>query len=257
MNATTTPTETPEERRARLEQKETELRQATLLNKASKEDLAAVEKLRVEFEKMLDAYQKSLKQVQDDMAARVNYSENKKPMIDVAVNTKLTDIKEIIDECNDQVTTCRQELEQKELARGAAKIAFEQANNTKAEKIRLLDEAKLHQNQLEDNLKKLAALQAAIEKAEEESKFAVMYYLMKEFITVQGLAQSTIITKDALRQKLNGALDAMDQAFQVFRQKEAEKNNTEESYNKKKDEFKKLEDGLRAKILSELAKISF
>lgn len=266
MSATTTPQETLEERRTRLEQQETELRQSTLLNKASKEDLVVAERLRADFERMLDAYQKSLQKNQNDTDAMANYSENKRPMIEVAVNAKLTEIDEIIKEFNDEVDTCRGELENIGIARGAAKIVFEQANGTLTEKNRLLDEVKLHQKQLEDNLKKLAGLQTAIEKAEEENKFAVMHYMMeKEFIPVQALVQSTfqepgqstLITKDKLEQKLNDAGNAMDLALQAFRQKEAEKNSTEESYNKKQAELKTLKDGLRAKILGELAEIDF
>lgn len=252
-----TPKEKLEELKKKLEEQDAELKQLTQLNKTYKEDFTTVDKLVKDFEKILDAYQKSLQRTQEEMAARVNYSKNKKPMIEVTVRDKLADIERVKTESNALVEKCRTDLDDLRTAKEKAKNAFDQAGNTLAEKIKLFDEAKLHQKPLEDNVKKLAVLQEAIEKEEGESKFAVMHYLMDDFIATQNLAQSAIITKDALEQKLNATWNVMDQALQDFRLKEAEKNNAEKSYDKKKEELKQLEDGLKEKILSGLAKISF
>jgi len=104
----------------------------------------------------------------------------------------------------------------------------------------------------------LADLQKQIEKEEEGGKYAVMYYLLQEYIAIKNASKVPVeASREKLEQELVAKWQAMDKALRVMRFKEKQQQEAAEKYDDKKKECQQLSAGKRAKILADLAKIAF
>ncbi len=254
--------QTPEEKRNELERNlaklDKDLQRLNQLSKTWKGDFAALDALIKELKKILDAYEKALPKLSDDWRARDNYARIQEPMLKEAVKGKEGEIDAIIKKWNNAEAECQRELEAARIARDEAGQALAQAQENHAAATQAFEETKLHQKRIEDDLKKLADLQKQIEKEEEGGKYAVMYYLLQEYIAIKNASEQPVeTTREKLEQDLITKWQAMDTALRVMRHQEKLQQEAAEKYDNKKKECEQLSAGKRANMLAELAEITF
>lgn len=254
--------QTPEEKRSELERNLTkldkDLQRLNQLNKTWKGDFAGLDALIKELKKILDAYEKALPKLSDDWSARDSYARIQEPMLKEAVKGKEQKIKDVIDGWNSQEENCLGELANAKKAKDEADQALAEAQENLAATTQAFEDTKLHQKRIEDDLKKLADLQKQIEKEEEGGKYAVMYYLLQEYIAIKNNCEQPVeTTREKLEQELVAKWQAMDTALRVMRFKEKQQKEAAEKYDNKKKECEQLSAGKRANILADLAEIAF
>lgn len=254
--------QTPEEKRSELERNLTkldkDLQRLNQLNKTWKDDFTTIDKLIKDLEKILDAYEKAQPKLSDDWSARDSYARIQEPMLKEAVKGKEGEIDGIVTKWNNAEVECQKELETAKKARDEADQALAEAQENLAAATQAFENTKLHQKRIEDDLKKLADLQKQIEKEEEGGKYAVMYYLLQEYIAIKNNSKVPVETsREKLEQELVAKWQAMDTALRVMRFKEKQQKEAAEKYDNKKKECEQLSAGKRAKILEELAGIKF
>lgn len=255
-------TQTPEEKRSELERNLTkldkDLQLLNQLNKTWKGDFAVLDALIKELKKILDAYEKAQPKLLEDWNVRKSYACNQEPMLKEAVKGKEGEIDGIIKKWDDAELECQEELETAKKARDEADQALAEAQENLAAATQAFENTKLHQKRIEDDLKKLADLQKQIEKEEEGGKYAVMYYLLQEYIAIKNNSKVPVETsREKLEQELVAKWQAMDTALRVMRFKEKQQKEAAEKYDNKKKECEQLSAGKRANILADLAKIAF
>lgn len=253
---------TPEDKRRELERNlvklDTDLQRLNLLNKIWKGDFAVLDALIKELEKILDAYEKVHPKLREDWSGRDNYARIQEPMLKEAVKGKDGEIDGIIKKWGKKEDDCKTELETTRAAKVNADLEVAEAQKNLTLATQELENAKLYQKRIEDDLKKLADLQRQIEKEEEGGKYAVMYFLLQEFITIKNNCKEPVeTTREKLKQDLFGKWQALDTALQVSRHKEKVQKDAAEKYENKKQECEQLSAGKRARILEELATIQF
>lgn len=254
--------QTPEEKRSELERNLTkldkDLQRLNQLNKTWKGDFAVLDALIKELKKILDAYEKALPKLLEDWRARDSYARIQEPMLKEAVKGNEPAILKIIDDWDGKETECKRELANAKKAKDEADQALAETQENLADATAEFENTKLHQKRIEDELKKLADLQKQIEKEEEGGKYAVMYYLLQEYIAIKNNCEEPVeMTREKLEQELVAKWQAMDTALRVMRFKEKQQQEAAEKYDNKKKECEQLSAGKRAKILEELAGIKF
>lgn len=252
----------PEEKRDELERNlaklDKDLQRLNQLSKTWKGDFAVLDALIKELKKILDAYEKARPKLSEDWSARDSYARIQEPMLEEAVKGKKTEIEAIIKKWNDAEEKCQEELETAKKAKDDADQALAAAQKDLADATAEFENTKLHQKRIEDDLKKLADLQKQIEKEEEGGKYAVMYYLLQEYIAIKNNSKEPVeATREKLEQDLITKWQAMDTALQVMRFKEKQQKEAAEKYDNKEKECEQLSAGKRAIILEELAGIKF
>lgn len=242
---------------AKLAQQQKKLAQLTQENKILEADKAALEALIAEFTKILDKYAAALAKLHEQKDEMNRYTENKTPMIEVAVKDHLDDINEIytandqiISDLEDELVQLKTVWEDAQVGYAAAKEAFELA---KAE----FENLKARQKSLEDDLKKLQQLRKTIESEEELNHFGVMYFLIGEFNDLLNSLFPRLVTVDALEDALISAWASQDTAQYEFRKHESNLAGSKKNYEDKQAELKQAQQHKRDNIIMQLSQIEF
>lgn len=242
---------------AKLAQQQQKLAQLTQENKILEADKAALVALIAEFTKILDKYAAALAKLHEQKDEMNRYTENKTPMIEVAVKDHLDDINEIyaandqiISDLEDELGQLKTAWEDAQEQHAAAKETFELA---KAE----FDNLKVRQKGLEDDLKKLQQLRKTIESEEELNHFGVMYFLIGEFNDLLNSLFPRLVTVDALEDALISAWAAQDAAQYEFRKHESNLAGSKKNYDDKLAELKLAQQHKRDTIIMQLSQIEF
>ncbi|MCB0258571.1 MAG: hypothetical protein KDH97_00040 [Calditrichaeota bacterium] len=240
-----------------LARQKLKLAQLSQESKILEADKAALEALIAEFTKILDKYAASLDKLGEQKDEMNRYTENKTPMIEVAVQDHLDDINEII-VANDQIVSdLEAELAQLKTAwedaqdgYTTAKEAFDTAKNE-------FDSLKTRQKSIEDDLKTLQQLRKTIESEEELNHFGVMYFLIGEFNTLLSGLIPRLVTRDALETALINAWVTFDTAQYELRKHESDLAGSKKNYEDKLAELETAQKNKRDNIIAQLSQIAF
>lgn len=239
----------------KLKQLQEQMEEIKKENLSCKDDKTRLEALLGEFAKILASYAKALVKIKGDSSDFTRYSEKKTEMIETAIKGHEGEINQTIEGVNQEIEQLQTKTEGLKSAMEYAKADFEQANTNYADKQKALDDLKTRQQFIEGNHKALNKLRDQIEKEEEESKYAVMYYLMNDFNNILNETKPALVSEGQLKAALYLAWQELDNAEDVKQTKEALWKTAEQAYAAGLEMLKQAQDQKRANILEKLSHI--
>lgn len=251
----------PERKLKELEEKLKQLLQQSeqlkIESQSCKDDKTKLETLLGEFAKILANYIKALGKIKEDATELKKYSDKKTDMIKTAIEGHEGEIKDLIDGVERDISDLQNKADGLKSDMDRAKSNFDLARQNHEEKQKALDDLKTRQQYIEGNHKAMNKLRDRIEKEEEGSKYAVMYYLMEEFNAVLGRTSPAIITEGQLKTLLYLAWQQLDSAEDDLQAKEALFKTAEQEYADAAEKLKQAQDKKRDSILEKLSQIEF
>lgn len=248
----------PEKKLKELEEKlaelQEELERIKNQNQSYKNDRTKLEVLINELKKIIENYGKVLEQIKEEESELNKYSEIKTEMIEIAIKGHEGEIDNAIKEINREIAQLEAKVDELKNDLDSAKQKYDAAQKKYEERQKALAELKTHQQYIEGNLKKLNKLKDQVEKEEEESKYAVMYYLMKEFNTLLGNTKP-FDSIERLKVALYMAWQQADAAEVELLTKESRWKEAEQAYNGGVEMLKQAQEQKREKILEKLSHI--
>lgn len=251
----------PEKKLKELEEKLMELQQQLerikVENQACKDDKTKLETLLGEFSKTLVNYAKALLKIKGDATELEKYSDKKTDMIKSAIEGHEEEIKQIIAGVNQEIKELKEKTEGLKINMDRAKSNLDQARENHEQKQKALDDLKMRQQYIEGNHRTLNKLREQIEKEEEESLYAVMYFRMEKFNAVLDETGPAIVTEGQLKAALYSAWQQLDTAEDQLQAKEALFKTAEQIYTVAVEMLKQTEEKKDDKIIEKLSHIEF
>lgn len=239
----------------KLKQLQEQMEEIKKQNQSCKDDKTKLEALLGEFAKILAAYTKALVKIKGDSSDFTHYSEKKTEMIETAIKGHEGEIEQAIEGVNQEIEQLKTKAEELKGAMESAKADFDQASENYANKQKVLDDLKTRQQFIEGNHKALNKLRDQIEKEEEESKYAVMYYLITDFNNILTETKPAIVSESQLKAALYLAWQQLDTAEDAMQAKEALWKTAEQAYAIGMEMLKEAQDQKRDNILEKLSHI--
>jgi chromosome segregation ATPase len=248
----------PEKKLKELEEKlaelQEELEKIKNQNQSYKNDKTKLETLINELKKIIESYGKVLEQIKEEESELNKYSQIKTDMIEIAVKGHEGEIDNAIKEITREIAQLEAKVDELKNDLDSAKQKYDTAQKNYEQRQKALEELKTHQQYIEGNLKKLNKLKDQVEKEEEESKYAVMYYLMKEFNTLLGNTKP-FDSIERLKVALYMAWQQADAAEVALLTKESLWKEAEQAYSGGVEMLKQAQEQKREKILEKLSHI--
>jgi hypothetical protein len=204
-----------------------------------------------ELEQILTAYEQALPNLIKGHKDAHTYSDTKMRMILCAVEKKKPEIDQKIAQYDRQISDKAAAIEQLKAKKKAAEDLVKQAQDEKKKK----DDQYAYWHDLQSNnekkLKEIAELKTQIEKEDEASHAASMYFLALELQAV--LRTIKIVSKEDLKYHLLTALTERDKANQILRNRETELSQATSALNTEQSELDQLKEKRRENILKIMA----
>ncbi len=233
-----------------LQQKDSQIGQATKERDALKTDVDALTKNVDEIKSTTNTFVQAATGLDADVKTLNAYYHTKEQMVEAALGDKKKDADAAIKKVDDDIKTKSDEVAALDGKAAAAKSDYDAAKQDRDAKQQAYDSQKNRQKELGDNIKTLKDDRAKIEQYDDKNKTASMYVVLRE---LKGVLDGAAVPSPADFEKdLDKAWQELDKAKENVRQKTLAWESARDALAKAQAELKALEAGRVEAILKEV-----